>query len=144
MAAEPAGMGTEEQIRRYFAAQPEPKRSDMRELHRIILELMPQCKLWFVDGKDESGKIVSNPNVGYGTQTLTYAKGNSREFYRVGFCATTTGISVYILGIADRKYLAQTFAKDIGTAKVTGYCISFKTLGDVKVETLKAAIQSRG
>ena len=42
-------MNVQEQIEEYITSQPEPKRSDMQELHRIILEVMPACKLWFMD-----------------------------------------------------------------------------------------------
>lgn len=134
-------MSIDQQIKDYFAAQPEPKRTDMRELHRAILGLMPKGKLWFMDGKDGSGKTVSNPNVGYGTQTLKYANGDTREFYQIGISANTTGISVYILGIEDKKYLTQAFGKDLGKAKVTGYCIKFRALRDINMETLKAAMK---
>lgn len=134
-------MSIDEQINDYFASQPEPKCTDMRELHCVILGLMPKCKLWFMDGKDGSGKTVSNPNVGYGTQTMKYANGDTREFYQIGISANTTGISVYILGIEDRKYLAQAYGKDLGKAKVTGYCIKFKALRDISMETLEAAMR---
>lgn len=134
-------MSVDERIKEYIAAQPEPKRRDMNDLHRIILDVMPECRLWFLDGKDESGKTVSNPNVGYGTQTIEYANGSAKEFYQIGISANTTGISVYILGIEDRKYLAQAYGKDLGKAKITGYCIKFKVLSDISVETLKAAIR---
>jgi hypothetical protein len=134
-------MSIDEQIKEYIATQPEPKRSDMKELHRIILSVMPKCRLWFLDGKDDSGKIVSNPNVGYGIQTIKNANGKTREFYQIGISANTTGISVYILGIEDRKYLAQAYGKELGKAKITGYCIKFKALSDIRIETLKAAMQ---
>ena len=134
-------MNTREQIKEYIAAQPEPKRSDMQELHRIILELMPKCKLWFLDGKDDEGRTVSNPNIGYGRQTINYADGKTREFYQIGISANTTGISVYILGIKDKKYLAQTFGKELGKASVTGYCVKFKTLKDINIDMLEAAIR---
>ncbi|MGD0730745.1 MAG: DUF1801 domain-containing protein [Terracidiphilus sp.] len=134
-------MNTQKQIAEYIATQPEPKRSEMRELHDMILALMPACKLWFLDGKDEKGKIVSNPNIGFGSQTIQYANGKTKEFYQVGISANTKGISVYIMGIADRKYLSQTFGRGLGKASVTGYCIQFKTLADIKVDVLKAAIQ---
>ncbi|MBB6188721.1 DUF1801 domain-containing protein [Rhodanobacter sp. MP7CTX1] len=134
-------MSIDEQIKEYFAAQPEPKRSDMKELHRTILNVMPKCRLWFLDGKDDSGKTVSNPNVGYGTRTIKYTNGNAREFYQIGISANTTGISVYILGIEDRKHLAQAYGKELGKAKITGYCIKFKALSDIRIETLKAAIR---
>ena len=134
-------MNMHDQIKAYIAAQPEPKRSDLQELHRIILELMPDCKLWFLDGKDEKGRTVSNPNIGYGFQTMKYADGKTREFYQVGISANTTGISVYILGIEDKKYLAETYGKELGKASVSGYCIKFKTLKDVNIDILQTAIR---
>ena len=134
-------MNFQEQINEYIASQPEPKRSELQELHRVILEVMPACKLWFLDGKDSEGKTVSNPNIGYGSHTMKYADGTTREFYQIGLSANKTGISVYILGIDDKKYLAQTYGKDLGKASVTGYCIRFKTLKDINADVLEAAIR---
>ena len=134
-------MRTKNLISDYIAGQPEPKRSDMQALHRIILMLMPKCTLWFLDGRDDTGKIVSNPNIGYGTQTRTYANGKTKEFYQIGISANTTGISVYILGIDDKKYLARTYGKTLGKASVTGYCIKFRRLSDIRVEILEDAIR---
>jgi len=134
-------MTVQKQIKEYIAAQSEPKRSEMQELHGMILALLPACKLWFLDGRDEKGKIVSNPNIGYGSKTIEYANGKTREFYQIGVSANTTGISVYVMGVEDKKYLAQTFGRDLGKASVTGYCIKFKTLADIKVDVLKAAMQ---
>src|SRR2546427_3658566 len=137
----PTLMNVEEQIKEYINGQPEPKRSDLHELHRIILQVMPTCKLWFLDGKNSENKTVSNPNIGYGVQTIKYADGKNREFYQIGMSANTTGISVYILGIKDKKYLAQTYGKKLGKASVSGYCIKFKTLKDINIEILEAAIR---
>ena len=134
-------MNIKEQIKKYIASQPEPKRSDMQELHRIILQVMPACKLWFLDGKNSENRIVSNPNIGYGFHTIKYADGHTREFYQIGVSANKTGISVYILGTKDKKHLARTFGKKLGKAKVSGYCIKFKTLKDINIEILEAAIR---
>ncbi len=141
-------MNTQEQIKAYITSQPEPKRSDMHELHRFILEVMPACKLWFLDGKDSEGKTVSNPNIGYGLQIIKYAdaspagrQGKTKEFYQIGLSANTTGISVYILGIDDKTYLSKTYGNEIGKASVTGYCIKFKALKDINIEVLGAAIR---
>jgi hypothetical protein len=136
-------MNVQEQIRKYLASQPEPKRSDMQAVHRVILQVMPACKLWFLDGKDSDGKTVSNPNIGYGAHIMKYADGATREFYQIGLSANKTGISVYVLGIEDKKYLARTYGKALGKASVTGYCIRFKTLKDINVEILEAAIRDR-
>ena len=134
-------MNVQEQIKEYIISQPEPKRSEMQALHDIILQVMPACKLWFLDGKNSEGKIVSNPSIGYGSDTMKYADGSTREFYQIGLSANKTGISVYILGIEDKKYLAETYGKELGKASVTGYCIRFKTLKDINIEILEAAIR---
>jgi hypothetical protein len=134
-------MDVQAQIKKYIASQPEPKRSDMRELHQITLQVLPACKLWFLDGKNNENKTVSNPNIGYGLQTIKYADGKTREFYQIGISANTTGISVYILGIKDKTYLARTYGKQLGKASVTGYCIKFKTLKDINIEILEAAMR---
>ncbi|HTN46068.1 MAG TPA: hypothetical protein VL098_06930 [Flavipsychrobacter sp.] len=134
-------MNLQDQIEEYIKSQPEPKRSDMQELHRIIPEMKPGCRLWFLDGKDSNHKVVSNPNIGYGVHTIAYADGKTREFYQVGISANNTGISVYILGIADKHYLAETYGGRIGKASVTGYCIKFKKLKDIHMDVLEAAIR---
>ena len=133
-------MTVQEQIKAYIANQPEAKRSDMKTLHQTILQIEPNCKLWFLDGKDDKGKTVANPNIGYGLYTIKYADGTSREFYQIGLSANTTGISVYIMGLKDKTYLAQTFGEKIGKASVSGYCIKFKSLSDINTVTLEAAI----
>src|SRR6476620_7131134 len=134
-------MNVQEQIKKYITSQPEPKRSDMQTLHQLTLQVFPKSKLWFLDGKDDQGKPVTNPNIGYGSHTMKYADGTSREFYQIGLSANKSGISVYILGIEDKKYLSLTFGKKLGKASVTGYCIRFKTLTDINTEVLEAAIR---
>ena len=134
-------MTVEEQIQNYIASQPGPKGSDMQALHHIIMKIIPDCKLWFLDGKNSENKTVSNPNIGYGLQTMIYADGKTREFYQIGLSANTTGISVYILGIDDKIYLAKTFGKKIGKASVTGYCIKFKALKDINIDILEEVIR---
>lgn len=133
-------MTIEEQIQQNIATQTEPKRSEMQELHRQILQILPNVKLWFDDGKNSEHKTVSNPTIGYGLYTIHYANGKTRDFFQIGMSANTTGISVYILGIEDKNALANLCADTIGKASVSGYCIKFKTLQDINIDVLKAAI----
>lgn len=134
-------MSVQAQIKQYIASQPEPKSSDMQELHQRILQAFPGCKLWFEDGKDSENRTVSNPNIGYGQYTIKYANGKTREFFQIGISANTTGISVYIMGLKDKTYLPKTFGKKLGKASVTGYCIKFKTLKEINIDVLEAAIR---
>lgn len=131
----------QEQITNYLNGQPESKRADLQELHKRIRKVAPKGKLWFTDGKNSEGKVVTNPNIGYGAYTMKYADGSTREFYRVGLSANTAGISVYIMGLPDKAYLAKTYGKKIGKATVTGYCIKFRSLKDIDVDVLSGAIK---
>lgn len=134
-------MTVQAEIKKYVTSQPEPKRSDLQALHRLALQASPKCKLWFSDGKGPDGRTISNPTIGYGSLTLQYADGKSKESFKVGVSGNATGISVYILGLKDKTYLAKTYGKKLGKASVTGYCIRFKALKDINVETLEAAMR---
>ena len=85
-------MSVQTQIAEYLASLAEPSRADLKDLHRRILGLAPACRLWFLDGKDANGKVVSNPSIGYGLQSIKYADGRMREFYRVGISANALAI----------------------------------------------------
>ena len=135
----PKAMNIQQQIKEHIASHPEPKRTEMQQLHELILGVMPECKLWFSDGKNSEGKVVTNPDIGYGSRPHKYADGTISEFYQIGLSANKTGISVYILGIQDKKYLAETYGETLGKATVTGYCIRFKTLKDINTDVLEAA-----
>lgn len=128
-------------IAEHFGALPETKRAELQELDSRIRQLQPGCRIWFDDGRDEDGKVVTNPTIGYGHQIIHYVKGKTREFFRIGLCGTKTGISVYVLGLKDKKSLAENFAQSIGKARVTGYCIKFKALKDINLKGLEEAIQ---
>jgi len=131
---------TIELINQYLKSLDKTKRQDMEVLHKRICQLMPECKLWFLDGKDAHGKVISNPNIGYGCHTVQYANGKTKEFYQIGISANTVGISIYIMGIKDKTYLSATYGKTIGKAQVTGYCIKFKALKDIEIKVLESAI----
>ena len=134
-------MSVQEEIKQYMDQLPEPKRRDMEALHQHLVKLFPDSKLWFLSGKDDNGKVVSNPNIGYGEQIIKYADGKTKEFYQVGISTNTLGLSVYIMGIDDKNYLPETYGKTIGKASVTGYCIKFKSLKDIHRDVLESAIR---
>jgi len=134
-------MSMEDQIKHYIAGQPAPKRDELQALHELVLRIAPGGALWFLDGRNEEGKIVSNPNIGYGRRTMRLAGGKSREFYRVGLSANTSGISIYVMGLDDKTHLARTYGERLGKASITGYCIKFKSLKDVDRDVLEEAIR---
>jgi hypothetical protein len=133
-------MSIEDQIREYIESQPAAKQADMDQLHAMLLRLMPGCRLWYLDGRNEQGRVVSNPNIGYGSRTLVTADGTTREFFRIGLSANTGGLSLYVMGLKDKTYLPGNFGQTLGKATVTGYCIKFKRLEDLHLDVLEAAV----
>jgi hypothetical protein len=133
-------MDTAEKIKAFLDSLSVPKCAEMQALHTHILQLFPKAKLWFLDGKDETGKVVTNPSIGYGQYTIHYKDGSTKEFYQIGISSNSTGISVYVMGLEDKKYLPETFGNRIGKASVTGYCIKFKTVKDIKLDILDEAM----
>jgi len=134
-------MDTERQVEALLASQGEPKQSELRRLHALFRAVAPSAKLWLHDGRDESGKVVANPSVGYGSYLIRYADGKTKEFYRVGLSPNKTGVSVYVLGLDDKTYLARTYGASLGKASVTGYCIKFKSTEDIDLDVLEAAVR---
>lgn len=133
-------MSIKQQIQAYIASLPQSKQTDMQQLHSSILKLLPGCKLWFLDGRNSENKVISNPNIGYGSYNIQYANGEAKEFYQIGISANTSGISVYVMGLDDKTYLAQTYGKKIGKATVSSYCIKFKAVKDINTDVLTQAI----
>jgi hypothetical protein len=133
-------MSVHEQIERYMADQSPAKCEELRDLHRRILGISPGVKLRFLDGRNDDGKVVSNPNIGYGSETISYAGGGSREFYKIGLSANTSGISLYVMGLNDKTYLSETYGSRLGKAKVTGYCIKFKSVKDLDLGVLEEVV----
>ncbi len=136
-------MTTEDQIGAYIATQEVAKQAELQALHSQILHMFPQCKVWFNDGKDNPGKVVSNPSIGYGAYTIRYANGTSKEFFRVGISGNKSGLSVYIMGLADKKHLENAMGSSIGKATVSGYCIKFKSVKDINLDVLYSEIKYR-
>ncbi len=130
-------------IKDFIKCQPEQKQNEMQELHNLILQILPNCKQWYFDGKNENGKQIAHPTIGYGNYTITYKDGSTREFFRIGLLANTTGLAVHIMGLEDKKILQDKYGKTIGKAKVGSYAISFKSIKDINLEILKEAIYFR-
>lgn len=80
------------QINQYIQCLSQAKRADIEILHNRILQLFPNSKLWLLEGNNSQGKVISNPNIGYGLHTKIYADGKLKDFYKVGISSNTTGI----------------------------------------------------
>lgn len=128
------------QINQYINSLPATKAADILTLHNAFLNWLPNCKLWFLDGKNADGKVIANPNIGYGMYFIKYANNTTKPFYKIGLSANTSGISIYIFGTESKTYLVEKYGNILGKAKITGYCIKFKSLNDINLSVLETLI----
>ena len=128
-------------ITAHIASLPESKSGELLVLYQRISALFKNDQLWFDDGKNSDGKVVTNPTIGFGNLQLETVKGKTKDVFQVGLSAHSTGISVYIIGLKDKTLLNQFIGNKLGKAKITGYCINFKSLKDIDLEVLISAIQ---
>ncbi len=131
---------TLEHIKAHIASLPETKSNEINMLHQQLSNTLKNKHLWFDDGLDEQGKIITNPIIGYGMHLHQTAKGKTKELFQVGLSANSTGISIYIIGLKDKTLLNQFIGDQLGKAKVTGYCIKFKSIQDINLNVLIEAI----
>jgi hypothetical protein len=111
--------------------KPDTRQQELQEFIRIVAQVAPQEKAAFFDGKDKEGKVVTNPTIGFGSYLHLYSDGRAEQMYRIGISPNATGFSIYVLGLKDKEILKTRYANSIGKAKVTGYCIKFKSLKDL-------------
>jgi hypothetical protein len=128
------------QIQSHFAQLENSKSFELQQLHNFIVLINPKCKLWFDNGINDEGKVVTNPTIGYGLQTLHYAKGETKKFFQIGICATSTGISIYLIGLKDKNILKETFSNTLGKSIITGYCVKYKRFSELNPESLTKLI----
>lgn len=133
-------MNVTELIQQHIATLSTAKQKDILDLHALIIETRDEKDIQFFDGKDEKGKVVANPTIGYGKTKLIYKDGSHQDTFRIGLSANSTGISIYVLGLEDKNFLKENFATRIGKAKVTGYCIRFSKLTDVDSVVLQEIV----
>jgi hypothetical protein len=134
-------MTTAEKISHHLATLSLEKSAELSRLYQLILDEMKGEDLLFFDGKNEQGKVVANPTIGFGQCRLTYADGSFQDTFRLGISANSTGLSIHILGLKDKKFLVDFLGTRLGKAKITGYAIRFGKMRDIDEGVLKELVR---
>jgi len=116
--------------REYLDGLPEPRRSELKQLHRLITWTAPKLKarVW-------SGMI------GYGSYHYRYASGREGDWFVVGLSSRKDYISFYSCLSDGKKYVAELYKKDLPQADIGKSCIHFKRLADVDLRVLARIIK---
>lgn len=94
----------------------EPRRSQMRHLHEVILEALPgiDVGVW-----DYGGKLI-----GYGSYDYSNSKGPAGRWFSIGIANRKAYISLYAMGYEDGRYMAETRTDRFPGTKIGRSCIN--------------------
>jgi hypothetical protein len=114
----------------YIAQIDEPRRSDIQRLHELIREIVPD-----LEPHIHSGMLA------YGHYHYKYASGREGDWFPVGLASQKQYISVYVCGVHDGKYVAESNAPRMPKANVGKSCIRFKRVADMDLSVLAEVIR---
>ena len=114
----------------YIEKLPEPRRSELRQLHRLITKTAPKLKpkMW--------GEMI-----GYGSYHYRYATGREGDWFVIGLSSRRNYISFYGCLSDGRQTIAEKHKQELPKASIGRSCIRFKKLADVDLGVLARIIK---
>ncbi|HEY0640825.1 MAG TPA: DUF1801 domain-containing protein [Pseudonocardiaceae bacterium] len=105
----------------YIESLEEPRRSDVRALHELILKAAPALRPTMEFGMP-----------GYGKYHYRYASGREGDWMLVGLASNRNYISLYVTATTeDGRYLAELYRPRLPRASIGKSCVRFRRLADV-------------
>lgn len=95
---------------------PEPRRSEMRHLHQVILEALP--------GIDVSLWDYGGPLIGYGSYDYTNSRGPAGRWFSVGLASRKGYISLFSMATGSGGYLVEDVHDRFPGTKIGRSCIN--------------------
>jgi len=117
----------------YIEALEEPRRSEIRQLHELIREAVPDAEPSLRTGM-----------IGYGEFHYRYASGREGDADLVSLSSRKNYISLYVLCMFDGGYLAERYAERLPKAKIGKSCVRFKRASDVDLGVVRELVAEAG
>lgn len=114
----------------YLAAVPKERKELIQFLHAFIQKSAPKLKPHFAYNM-----------LGYGSFPYRNYKHEPITWPVISLANQKNYVSIYVCAMDGKKYLAETFKKELGKVSVGKSCIRFKKLEDVNFPTLKKVFQ---
>lgn len=114
----------------YIEALEEPRRSQIRQLDRLIRETAPDLEPHL-----QSGMLA------YGRYHYRYPSGREGDWFRIGLASQKRYISLYVTASDGVRYLAETYRDRLPTADIGRSCVRFRKPDDVDLDALRALIR---
>ena len=117
----------------YIDALEEPRRGEIRELHDLIRETVPELEAH-----------VGADMLGYGPFHYRYASGREGDASLISLSSRKRYISLYVLCTTDAGYLAEQYTDRLPKADIGKSCVRFKRTADVNPGVLRELIAEAG
>ncbi|MBM7785701.1 DUF1801 domain-containing protein [Tenggerimyces flavus] len=110
----------------YIAALDEPRRSEIRALHELVLRTVPELEPTMMGGA-----------LGYGPFHYKYASGREGDATLVGIANNKQYISLYVIAAnEDEGYIAGSYQSKLPKASIGKGCVRIKRLSDVDLDVV--------
>lgn len=116
--------------RQYLDALGEPRKSQIAELDALIRKTAPSLT-----------PFVHAGMLAYGPYHYVYESGREGGWFVVGLSSRKNYISLYVCAVADGKYLAENYKKQLPKASIGKSCIRFKKPEEVDAKVLKEILK---
>jgi hypothetical protein len=114
----------------FIESLPEPRRTQVRELHEVIRRTVPDLEPYVMSGM-----------LGYGTYRYRYPSGREGEWCRIGLASNKVTISLHVLAADERGPLVDAYKDRLPKADIGKGCVRFKRLNDVDLDVLEELIR---
>ena len=120
-------------IKDYLANLTAERRPTIEALDKLIRRWQPALpvKLWHSMGFDI---------IGYGSVTYARRSRQAAQWFIIGLAAHKTYFSLYLWGVVDGRYLTEVLGQRLGQVKVGKSCLNFKSLEDLNLSAVEAAV----
>jgi hypothetical protein len=115
----------------YIASLDEPRKTQIKKLHLLIRETVPDLE-----------PHVQSGMLGYGRYHYKYASGREGDTFVVGIANNKRYISLYILGTEDDEYVAERFKSRLPKADIGKSCVRIKKLDDVDLDVVRELVST--
>lgn len=114
----------------YLESLEEPRKTELRTLHKLIRETIPEEKPHIMSGM-----------IGYGTYHYKYASGREGDWSIIALSSRKNYISLYACAAKDGKYVAESYKEKLPKADIGKSCIRFKKIADIDLSILQQIIR---
>lgn len=121
----------------HLATLNEKVRSDIEALDKLISSIMEGESRVLWTGKFWGGS--DQEIIGYGDMNYENTQGTV-EWFKIGLAVQKNYISLYVNAVDGKKYVVEKYAKQLGKVKTGKSSVSFATLDDVDMDSLRAML----